>query len=261
MFRTIAIVALVLAISQPVAAQWVVYDAAVTTRNSVTATVKELLIALQREQHDRLRRMAARLSAVTDLSKYAPRNPPEWRAATPNGLRASQAYNLALYAGAGATGAYTAVTQAIELAGPALDVLPAPARRAVAAALATVDTADAIAIAASRDLGQLRALGRAEEQQAIDALAAAVVDSSPVQSATAVLEKTAGASIIAARQRQARMRLLTHVVEQLIVDSKRARDTESAAVNMQLATWRSAGAANHALVHGAAQALTTWRQP
>ena len=81
------------------------------------------------------------------------------------------------------------------------------------------------------------------------------------QSTTAVLDKISGAALIAARQRQARIQLLSGVVEQLLVDSKRARDTEAAAMNMQLVTWRDRAAANTAFVAGASDALRTWRQP
>ena len=45
------------------------------------------------------------------------------------------------------------------------------------------------------------------------------------------------------------------------MDSKRARDTEAAAMNMQLVTWRDRAAANAAFVAGAGDALRTWRQP
>src|SRR5262249_28201650 len=60
-------------------AQIVVYDPAVTARNSVTATVKELLVNLQDLQRRLLRRMARRLSLFTDLSKYAIAEIPRWR--------------------------------------------------------------------------------------------------------------------------------------------------------------------------------------
>ena len=79
--------------------------------------------------------------------------------------------------------------------------------------------------------------------------------------ATAVLDKMSGAVLIAARQRQARAQLLAGIVEQLLVESKRARDTEAAAMNMQLVTWRDGRAANEAFVSGTASALNTWRQP
>ncbi len=49
-----------------------------------------------------------------------------------------------------------------------------------------------------------------------------------------MLDKISGAALIAARQRQARTQLLAAIVEQLLIDSKRARDTDAAAMNMQL---------------------------
>jgi len=261
MRRSFVIIALVLAADGPADAQWVVHDAAVTDRNAVTATVKELLVRLQQDVHDQLRKMAARLSALTDLSKYAPLDPPEWHAAAPKGLPASQTYALALHAGDAAEDAYNGAVMPLGDLGEGLDGLTPSAVQALTSALATIEIADAASISGIHDLGQLRAIGRADEQNAIDALAASVIDGSTAQSATASLEKAAGGSIIGARQRQARIRLLTHVVEQLLIDSKRARDSESSALNMQLATWRSAESANRALVHGAGDALATWRQP
>ena len=67
--------------------------------------------------------------------------------------------------------------------------------------------------------------------------------------------------LVGARQRQARMQLLASIVEQLVVESKRARDTDAAAMNLQLATWRDGRAANAAFVAGTGDALRTWRQP
>ena len=49
--------------------------------------------------------------------------------------------------------------------------------------------------------------------------------------------------------------------EQLLVDSKRDRDADAAAMNMQIVTWRDRRAANEAFVAGTGDALRTWRQP
>ena len=81
-----------------------------------------------------------------------------------------------------------------------------------------MNLADAAAIAAIHDTGQLRFNGRKEELPAIDALEAHVIDPSNEQSATAVLDKISGAVLIGARQRQARGQLLAAFVEQLLVD-------------------------------------------
>jgi hypothetical protein len=55
--------------------------------------------------------------------------------------------------------------------------------------------------------------------------------------------------------------LLAAIVEQLLTDSKRARDTDAIALNTQRTSWRDGGAANDAFVRGSADALRTWRQP
>src|SRR5258705_4221055 len=188
MRRSFVIIALVLVADGRAYAQWVVHDAAVTHRNTVTATVKELLVRLQQEERDLLHKIAARLSELTDLSKYAPLAAPEWRAATPKGLPASQRYALALYAGDAAEDAYTRAVTPLGYLGEGLDGLPPSAVQAVTSALSTIEIADAVSISGIHDLGQLRALGRAHEQNAIDALGALVIDGSTTQSATAILE-------------------------------------------------------------------------
>ena len=60
-------------------AQLVVYDPAVTFRNSATAILKEYLLNVQREQHRQLRRMSRRLSMFTSLDKYRLLDVPRWR--------------------------------------------------------------------------------------------------------------------------------------------------------------------------------------
>jgi hypothetical protein len=243
-----------------VSAQLVVNDPAVTARNAITATVKEYLLNVQREQHSKLRRMARRLSMHTNLDKYALPDPPRWRTHGGDYLFAGP-YNDALIFGDAAGGAYVELTHRLLSAADGLARLPAHARQTVLARLATIQLTDAAAIAATHDTGQLRYNGRKRELPAIDALEAHVIDPSNEQSATAVLDKISGAGLIAARQRQARAQLLAGIVEQLLVESKRARDTEAAAMNMQLVTWRDGRAANDAFVAGAAHALNTWRQP
>jgi hypothetical protein len=57
------------------------------------------------------------------------------------------------------------------------------------------------------------------------------------------------------------VQLLSGIVEQLLIDTKRARDADAAAMNMQLVTWRDGRAANAAFVAGSGDALRTWRQP
>ena len=245
-------------VTTPASAQWVVNDAATTARNSATAVVKEYLLDTQRRQHERIRQMAERLSVFTDLRKYVLPGTPDWRRVNPS---------LALYAGtldAALMAGDTSGASYLSLVHPVAAVSPtwAPARlRAFTARLATIDVADAVNAAAVGTIGTVRSAGQGRESSAISALEAHVVDPSSTQSATAVLDKVNGAVLIGTRQRQARIRLLGGVVEQLLVENKRARDTEATTSNMQLAAWRDAAAANDAFRAGTGDALRTWRQP
>ena len=169
-------------------------------------------------------------------------------------------YHAALNYGDGSGSAYRGVTV------PLLDVRglfgeeDPTAVREFAARLATINVADATAISGTNDTGHVRFNGR-REQAAIDQLDSDVLDPSDEQSTTAVAEKLSGAVLIAARQRQAREELLVGIVEQLLVDSKRSRDTEASLMNMQLTTWRVGRPANAAFGAGTGDALRTWRHP
>jgi hypothetical protein len=204
--------------------------------------------------------MARRLSALTNLTKYAIEDVPRWRTHGGDFFYA-QPYNDALIFGDPDGTAFVDLSQRLLADSSLLNRLDAPARRRVEAQLATVNLADAAAIAGTHGTGQLRLLGRKNELQAIDALERDVIDPSSEQSTTAVLDKISGAALIGARQRQARVQLLVGVLEQLLVDTKRSRDTDTAALMMQIVTWRDSQAANEAFVAGSGDALRTWRQP
>src|SRR5688572_13433011 len=251
--------ALMVGIASPVSAQLVVYDAATTARNTITAVVKQYLFDTERQQHTKLREMARRLSALTNLTKFVMEDVPRWRTHGGDFFYA-QPYNDALIFGDSSGSAFIELSQRL-LADAGLERLDPAARRLVQARLATVNLTDAAAIAATHGSGQLRLLGRRGELQAIDALERDAIDPSTTQSTTAVLDKISGATLIGARQRQARIQLLVGVVEQLLIDSKRARDTGTAALAMQMATWRDGRAAGKAFVAGSGDALRTWRQP
>lgn len=263
MRRSVLILAFIVVDSLVGHAQVVVYDGAVTFRNSVTATLKEYLLTVQREQHSQLRRMARRLSMFTNLSKYTVPDAPRWRTHAWENNEAflfSTAYHAALNYGDSGGSAYLGVSQPVLAAADALGRLTPAARRVLTAQLATLDVATAAVIAATHDTGQLRYNGR-RELRAIEGLDQDVTNGSLEQSTTAVLDKISGAVLVGARQRQARTQLLSGFVEQLLVEGKRARDTEASAMNMQLVAWRDRQAVNAAFVAGSGDALRVWRQP
>lgn len=250
-------------------AQIVVHDPAVTVKDAAIAAVKQQVLNLLTNQSSRLQQMARRLSTLTDLTKYAiaDDDTPKWRIHLFLGEQFlfANPYTAALNYGDGSGAGFEAVarervTPGRELASFGEERLDPNAEAAIAAQLATLDAADSTLVANTDQTGQLRYNGR-RELAAIEALEGDALDPDPTQSATAVLDKISGASLIRARQQQARLQFLTAIVEQLLVDNKRARDTEAATMNMQLERLRWGRQANTNLVAGAADALRAWRQP
>ena len=252
----------VLMTATPGDAQWLVHDPAVTSRNGVTAVLKEVLVRVQQQQHSELRRMAHRLSMFTTLAKYRLVDTPRWRIHDIEGPKFlfARDYQAALNYGDSAGRGFLVVSHPVIDAAAALERLSVSGRQALRSQLATLDVADSAIISATHDSGQLRYNGR-RELAAIDGLERDVTNDSLEQSTTAILDKLSGAGLIGARQRQARIQLLDGMVEQLLVEGKRARDTDTAAMNMQLTAWRDRAAVNQAFVTGTGDALRTWRQP
>src|SRR5438128_6402582 len=250
-------------------AQIVVTDPATTIKNAAIALLKNDVVDLLTNQATRLRKMAKRLSLATNLDKYSLPDPPAWRIhwfIEDGTFLYANPYTAALNYGDGSGRSFEEVARERVAPGPELAGIGGEgedgtaALDAIRSELATLDIADSTIIAGTDQNGQLRYNGR-REQAAIDALDADVIDPSPSQSATAILEKISGAGLIRARQQQARLQFLTGIVEQLLVDNKRSRDTETAVMNMQLERLRYGRAANTSLLAGAANDLRTWRQP
>lgn len=249
--------------ASPGHAQIVVHDTSVTVRNAVTATLWEYLLETQVAQHSQLRRWAQRLSMFTDLGKYGVPDAPRWRTHpgyAGEGDEVAAAFQSALDFGDSEGLGYRSVTEQIAGFGELAAGLPLVARRVLEHQLSTIDAADAVSVATIHNSGRLRYAGRAE-LRAIEALEQDVTNGTLEQSATAVLDKISGASLIAARQRQARTNLMIGLVEQLMVDTKRERDSHAAAMNMQLSEWRYREATASARPSDAGTALQTWRQP
>lgn len=263
--RVVVVVLVICIVSglQPAWAQWVITDPSTTARNTITAVLKRSLLQTLTLQRERLQRMSARLSALTSLRKYVLDEVPRWRthAWDTDTFPYAAGYHAALTYGDRSGNAYLRVARhRLAVDAPLLAQLAPGARETMTRELATLDAADSMLIAATHQTGSLRLNGR-RELDAIDALERHVVDPSDEQSLTAVLDKVSGAVLIETRQAQARLQLLAAVTEQLIVENKRSRDAETAAMNMQVGRWRDGHAANTALLSGAGADLRTWRQP
>jgi hypothetical protein len=265
--RRTALVILLAVLSVGLSSAWafVVTDPATTAKNAVTAVLKSRVLDTLTEQRRRFYRMARRLSVSTNLDKYLVDDVPRWRAYRFQDVHLyANPYSEALNYGDPEGTAYAAVTRKRALAGPEVAELAgvhAAARSAILAELATLDLADSTNIAWTDQNGQLRANGKSQ-MRVIDALERDVLDPSPTQSATAILDKISAATLIGIRQKQSRLHFLTGIVEHLLVDNKRARDTEAAVLNMQLGRLRGSGdEGSKAFLAGVGNDLRTWRQP
>ena len=215
-------------------------------------------------QLNNIQRMAQRLSAFSNLVKYVAPDPPRWRTRRIEGaLAASDAYMAALNGGDAGGAGFEAVARPSVAARTALAGLGeegADAENALRSALATLDIAASAIIVGTDQTGRIRG-NRRSEVNAIGALESDVIDPSLEQSTTAVLDKVSAAGLIRARQQETRMELLGALTEQLLVESKRNRDTEAAAMNMQLGRLTRGRAVAGSLLAGAADDFRSWRQP
>ena len=228
-------------------AQIVVYDGATTLRNSVTAALKEYLLTTAPAAQP-LRRMAQRLSffITWELHVADPRAGGR-RVGEQRGVRIRNTAALVAATRRDRVG----VTRV--LGGGRLGRLTPAARRALMPSWRLWTWRRCVF--RRHDTGQLC--------YGVENWRSGLTGSPTGRRAdtTAVLDKISGAVLIGARQRQARAQLLNGVVEQLLVESKRARDTEASDMNMQLVAWRDRQAVNAAFVAGAGDALRAWRQP
>lgn len=156
---------------------------------------------------------------------------------------------------------YRQTTRPLERPASLLLQLPPAARRAVENAYATIEITDSAAQIAGHQVALVRGYS-GPLQQATQALEADVLDPrSRFHEMTAILDKVAAGGLLARRQDNATNQLLSHALEQLLVRSKRLRDTEAATMNMRLLGLRSGRTAGTNLISGAADDLRTWRQP
>lgn len=146
-------------------------------------------------------------------------------------------------------------------AGAALQQLPAEAREAIERMYSTIEISDSVAMMGGHQAALVRGYsGRL--QQAVGALERDVVSSDDAyHQLTAILDKISAGELLGRRQDMAANQLLLHALEQLLAGNKRRRDTEVALMNMRLRTVREGRRVNSMLAAGAAQDLTTWRQP
>ena len=253
----VCLLVVLVGLARPAQAQFVVLDSA-----NLTQTIQIAERTLQhynqlRMQYDVILRMARRLGT---LDPYRiPTIPIASHDLTP--WTFGGGWLRALNSGDPTGAAYMASVVPLQAATSAPAGLSAAARRFLERAYATIEVADSVATLGAHQVALTRGY-HGRTQRAVDDLEGDVLNAAqPYHEMTAVLDKIAAGELVARRQDTAANQLLSHALEQLLVRSKRERDTEAATINMQLTSWRDGRAANDAFVAGTGDALRTWRQP
>ncbi|MGH9159866.1 MAG: hypothetical protein ACRD2X_07755 [Vicinamibacteraceae bacterium] len=214
----------------PASAQWPVID--VTNLIETVRIAKNTWETYQtlRDQYATIERMAKRLP---DMEKY---RTPDIPFASHDVSRATYArpWLQALNAGDPSGSAYFRVVRSTERPEDVLPALAPDARRNLERAYATLDVADSTAFMGAHQVGAIRGHGGqvAASIRRIEADTLGGPDRYHQQ--TAILDKLIAAEIIARRQDTATNQLISHLLEQLLVDNKRARDAEAVLMDMRI---------------------------
>jgi len=211
-----------------------------------------------RQQFETIRRMAQGLG---DMERF--RTPPiALTQHDPLRWTYGRAWLEGLNSGDPSGAAFNATALPLEsLYGAPTTPLSTAARRDFERRYATVEVTDSAAQTGGNQVGLTRGYHDAL-QRAVAALESDVLNRRPeYHEMTAILDEVAAAELLARRQDMTSNQLLSYALEQLLARGKSLRDTEAAAINMQISTWRDSGDANRAFVAGTGDALRTWRQP
>jgi hypothetical protein len=254
--RAVFVALIVLLVAAPVRAQFPVVDPANLAQAILIVQRTQWHLEQLREQYLTIVRMATGLGGM-DRYRTPPFVPPRHDAGR---WTFGRPWIAGLDSGDPSGAGYLATALPLERPDPA-NRLNGAARRAFERQYANVEITDSVAMMGGHQVGLMRAYYE-ELQRVVQALEQDVLNpSAPYHEMTAILDKIAAGELLGRRQDMATNQLLSHALEQLLARSKRLRDAEASALNMQIVTWRDADTVNQAFRAGVGDALRTWRQP
>lgn len=155
---------------------------------------------------------------------------------------------------------YLRVVDVLQPVSPMINQLPPALRRRALDAYSTIELADSVAQMSINQVGAIRTNG-ANVLNAIQAVESDTVDpTSSFQSQTQILNKINGTSVLGLRIAERATQFQMHVLEQLIVENKRKRDTEAILMNAAINQWQYGLQYGQSLYSATAANLDNWRQ-
>lgn len=185
-----------------------------------------------------------------------------WRNSSPADTYGNTAlWTTGINSGLSVEAGYDGATQPLNTYGEGLGNIPADQVGRVKTSYATVELTDGANRAAIQTLGELRAHA-ASVENAIQNLEEDSLSSSPeMNTEIAVLNKINAAGMIAIRNNQDTNKLLAALAEEQIIDAKRKRDAEAAAIDQHIQFVSQARQAMAAQAADASSAMLAWRMP
>lgn len=247
---TLIVVAL---LSNAVSAQFVVHD----PTNYAQALARYAQLVQQ------YRHFVAQARRLPDLLAARYRVPtPRWRV---HDLGDSYAYArailTALNRGDSSGNGYSTSVDPLSNLADVLPLLPPDLQRRLTNTYATIQLADSVARYAIDQTGRIRDNGGAVLAAVLNMENDATSVSDDLHTQIAVLNKINGANVLGLRIGEMGNQLQMHVLEQLLVQNKRARDAEAVMMNARLFHWRYGSEYGRAVFARTASAMDTWRQP
>lgn len=241
--------------SQRVEAQLQVTDPANIARQSITASIKESILEVSAKTNQVLTVMAKRLHQLHELREYAISRVAGWLDMPFSYLRVplelTNGFMRTLQTGE----AVVDSVRQFDIDPRRLDQGP------LESALTSLDLAGSVLSSGMEAAGRIRGNG-ASEASAIGRLERDVTGRGS-GSATEALDTLTGAALIRARQHEDRTKLATVMVETLLVENTRERQTEASAMRMRMGLLEHHHGRSDDPAQGQSWAndLQTWRQP
>ena len=251
--RFVILTAIVLALAaNTVQAQFVVHDP--TNYAQAIARYAQMV-----QQYRLLLAQARRLPSELAVRYRVPQ--PRWRSHDPSASAYARSILASLNTGDSSGAGYRSVVDQLVDLSAILPTLPPDLQRRIANTYATIQIADSVARTGIDQIGRVRDNGARVLTAIADMESDAGALADDLHTQVAVLNKINGANVLALRVGEASNQLQMHMLEQLLVQSKRSRDAEGQAMTARLFQWRYGAEYGRTLFARTAVGLDAWRQP